>query len=133
MANPVGIDNFKFVDTWRNWVSRVAGTIATIAALATVICLLKDPPKKPASTPSATSQSSAQATQPAADESTVHWFYVAIVLWAVVPPVYFWFEHFFVWRGGGVPQSFDLHKYGQDVSRNIWLAFVALLLALYFK
>jgi hypothetical protein len=38
-----------------------------------------------------------------------------------------------IWKGAGIPDTFEQFKYGQEVSRNIWLAFVALLAGLYFK
>ena len=53
-----------------------------------------------------------------------------LILWAVAPPVWFLFEHFFIWKP---KPDFPEFKHGQEPSRNIWLAFVGVILALYFK
>jgi hypothetical protein len=109
-------DTVQYKEKWRKVLAPTAGILAAIAAIATIGALLLDPP----------TNNLAASGKPA-------WALVALVLWAVVPPMWFWLEHFYVWRGAGIADTFDLHKYGQEVSRNIWLAFVALLAALYFK
>lgn len=58
-----------------------------------------------------------------------------LILWAVVPPAWFWIEHHLIWQTA-IPAErgdFQHFKHSQELSRNIWLAFVALLAALYFK
>jgi 4-hydroxybenzoate polyprenyltransferase len=46
--------------------------------------------------------------------------YVTIAVWAIAPPVWFWFEYFTVYLRWGKPESFDLFKYGQQVAAAIW-------------
>jgi hypothetical protein len=43
-------------------------------------------------------------------------------LWAVGAPAWFWFEYFFLYRKDGLPGTFELYKYGQQVSVAIWAA-----------
>jgi hypothetical protein len=62
---------------------------------------------------------------------------VFIVLWTLLPPIWFWFEYFFdylrKWEPGHEPPpDFDVFKYGQDVSLRVWLAASSVLLVLYF-
>src|SRR5580698_7355589 len=64
-----------------------------------------------------------------------HWVATAqaIVLaaWVVLPPIWFWFENFFVYKDHGYPnEDWERFKYGQDQSSKIWLALVTALLAL---
>jgi hypothetical protein len=60
---------------------------------------------------------------------------VALILTALLPPLWLWIEYCFIWKvvGENCRPSLEEFKYGQEVSRNIWLAFVALLSALYFQ
>ena len=66
------------------------------------------------------------------------WVIPFLVFWTVVPPMYFWFDYFVLWhierRSGCVDSAcddLDAFKHGQEVSRNLWLAIVALLVAIY--
>ena len=60
---------------------------------------------------------------------------VILAVWTLVPPMWFWWEYFFLF-----PKAFpnadsderDRFKYGQDLSAKIWLAVVSVLLILYF-
>ena len=59
-----------------------------------------------------------------------------LVFWTIVPPMYFWFDYFVLWhleRKRGSSQFADLpeFKHGQELSRNLWLAIVAVLAAIY--
>ena len=59
-----------------------------------------------------------------------------LVLWTAVPPMYFWFDYFVLWhleKKRGSSQFVDLaeFKHGQELSRNLWLAIVAVLAAIY--
>jgi|GEM_PF-2806764 len=96
-------------DAWRIWLSFSAGLTAAIAGLITVVGLIREP--DPKGTP---------------------WARVALVLWTVIPPAYFWFEYFVMWKPTRAI-SLEEIKYDQEVCRNIWLAFVVLIAALYFK
>jgi hypothetical protein len=55
--------------------------------------------------------------------------YVFIGIWAVAPPVWFWCEYFFVYRAHGEQGTLELFKYGQDLSKAIWAAVLAGLIA----
>ena len=55
--------------------------------------------------------------------------YSVIGLWAVGPPVWFWFEYFYIYRAYGQPDTLDLFKCGQDVSKAIWAGVLAVLIA----
>ena len=61
---------------------------------------------------------------------------IVAIAWTVLPPIWFWYEYFFIYRKGHAdgtqPPDFDMFKYGQDVSAKIWLAVVAALFVLYF-
>tara|TARA_B100000315_G_scaffold255670_1_gene299648 strand:- start:18402 stop:18794 length:393 start_codon:yes stop_codon:yes gene_type:complete len=68
--------------------------------------------------------------------SKPEWAKNALIIWAVVPPLWFWFDYFFIWKTENLkddPIALEKFKYGQSVSRNVWLAFVVLLAAFYFK
>ena len=56
-----------------------------------------------------------------------------LAAWTLLPPIWFWLEYFVI-RPPTDPESasFDRYKYGQELSRNVWAAVVALLLVLYF-
>lgn len=58
------------------------------------------------------------------------WLYVAIGVWAVGPPVWFWSEYFFVYRKWGKDGTLELFKYGQQVAGAIWAGMLAGLIAL---
>jgi hypothetical protein len=57
-----------------------------------------------------------------------------IGLWVVVPPLWFWMEFCFFFEKGLTPFSndFEKFKYGQEVSKNLWLAISAILVLIYF-
>jgi hypothetical protein len=62
---------------------------------------------------------------------------IIIVLWTLLPPLYFWAEFYFYYKPrltdpSKKPDDFDLFKYGQEVSSKIWLAVISALLAIYF-
>ena len=55
--------------------------------------------------------------------------------WLLLPPVYFWYEYFYVYgrtRNAAARADLESFKYGQDVASKIWIAVVSALLALYF-
>lgn len=49
--------------------------------------------------------------------------------WFIGAPLWFWKEYFFIYRaaGGGLPESFEHFKYGQQVAAAIWAGFSAVL------
>jgi hypothetical protein len=59
-----------------------------------------------------------------------------LICWAVLPPIWFWYEYFFVYKPPKKDEAprtdFESFKYGQDVSSKIWIAVVSALLILYF-
>lgn len=54
---------------------------------------------------------------------------VLIALWAILPPVWFWIEYFFIYRLNGVPGTLEFFKYGQQTAAAIWAGTLAVLLA----
>lgn len=60
---------------------------------------------------------------------------ICLLITAILPPLWLWIEFCFIWRNADKDKRPTLEdfKYGQEVGRNIWLAFVGLTLALYFK
>lgn len=61
-----------------------------------------------------------------------------LVVWTIVPPMYFWFDYYVLWHIESQNKTtqfatLDEFKHGQELSRNLWLAIVALLAGLYFK
>jgi hypothetical protein len=57
---------------------------------------------------------------------------VVLVLWLVLPPIWFWFEQ--RWKSRLEPPSteFDRFKYSQEQAAKIWLALVTALFGIYF-
>ncbi len=51
-------------------------------------------------------------------------------IWAILPPLWFAFEYFHVYRLYGDPDLFDEFKHGQHVTATIWLGLAAFLGAL---
>jgi hypothetical protein len=56
--------------------------------------------------------------------------HIAIGVCAIVPPVWFWYEYFFVYRKWGKEGTLELFKYGQQVSVAIWAGVLASLIML---
>lgn len=46
--------------------------------------------------------------------------YILGAVWAVAPPVWFWYEFFFLYRVRGDPAGFEQFKHGQQVAVAIW-------------
>ena len=57
---------------------------------------------------------------------------VVLGIWVIVPPIWFWYEYFFLYSNATTKPGLDEFKHGQDQSSKIWLALVTLLLGLYF-
>src|SRR5262245_58251279 len=62
-----------------------------------------------------------------ADLSTVVLF---AVVWAVVPPVWSWFDYFYLFRCCGDRKQLEEFKHGQQVSAAVWAAIAVTLAAL---
>jgi hypothetical protein len=54
-----------------------------------------------------------------------------IAVWAIVPPVWFLLEYLFLYPKSG--RDFNEFKYGQDLSKAVWLAVGAAFYAIYLK
>jgi len=54
--------------------------------------------------------------------------------WIIVPPLWLWFEFCFLFDMGKTQFSNNLEKfkYGQELTKNLWLSISALLLLVYF-
>jgi hypothetical protein len=62
---------------------------------------------------------------------------LVLIAWTVLPPIYFWFEYWFVYLGDHrpghkTPDDLELFKYGQELSARMWLAATSCVLILYF-
>ena len=56
--------------------------------------------------------------------------FAIVGFWVIVPPVYFWCDWHFLCRD--IPQNkVDSVKHIHDLSRNIWVALVVILIALF--
>lgn len=56
--------------------------------------------------------------------------YVIVTLWTLVPPIWFWLEWFY--SNPNAPNfNAESFAHGHEVSRNIWVALVVVLVALF--
>lgn len=62
-------------------------------------------------------------------KKNVFYLYIAVAVWAVGPPFWFWIEYFGVYMRWGKTEAFDHFKYGQQVAAGIWAGVLASLLA----
>lgn len=53
--------------------------------------------------------------------------YLLLVAWAIIPPVWFVVEYFFVFLPHGIENSFKYFDYGQAVASKLWGAMSALI------
>ena len=56
--------------------------------------------------------------------------------WIFVPPLWLWYEYCFLYPDDpnlSPLERFERFKYGQELTRNLWLAVTAVLVLLYFK
>jgi hypothetical protein len=62
---------------------------------------------------------------------------IAGAAWAILPPVWFWYEYFYLFRVRGNPAAFEQFRYGQQLAIAIWagvgLALFALANSEHFK
>jgi hypothetical protein len=53
-----------------------------------------------------------------------------LCFWILVPPIWFWFEYYFLYTEG--KNGMEELKHGQDQSAKVWLALITVLFGLYF-
>ena len=56
--------------------------------------------------------------------------YVLIATWAILPPSWFWYEYFYIYREYGKKGTLELYKYGQQVSGAVWAGVLVVLFAI---
>jgi hypothetical protein len=57
---------------------------------------------------------------------------ILVALWSVLPPLWFFFEHFYYFPKHGNPQAgFAALKSAQDVTAKVWASIAILLAAMY--
>jgi hypothetical protein len=58
----------------------------------------------------------------------------AIILgtWILAPPIWFWYEYFYLFKRTQHQIKLGVFKYGQEQSSKIWFTLVTILLALFF-
>jgi hypothetical protein len=56
--------------------------------------------------------------------------HVIVGLWTLLPPIWFWLEWYFSPHAPGTP-LWDSMTHGHEVSRNIWVALVVVLVAVF--
>lgn len=52
-----------------------------------------------------------------------------LAAWTLLPPLWFWFEYFYLYKPFAPAGTFEAFKYGQDISAKIWAAIVAVITA----
>ena len=58
-------------------------------------------------------------TNDPAAKNALQW---AAAFWIVVPPMWFMFEYFSLFKSYGCEKLFETFKYGQDVASKAWIA-----------
>jgi hypothetical protein len=103
--------------SWRRWTVTAASWISAVLLILTVLFMLG---------------SFDECSCSSSKETARIW----LLVWAVFPPAWFWAEYHLIWlteKDVAKKRSFEEFKLSQETGRNIWLALVGLLLALYFK
>ncbi|MCE9611365.1 MAG: hypothetical protein K8R23_14310 [Chthoniobacter sp.] len=59
------------------------------------------------------------------------WAKAALAIWLVGPPVWFWFEYFWVFKDYGDFAQFEHFKYGQEQAAKIWAGTLVFLYAVH--
>ena len=104
----------NYTKGWRNWIVVAVGVLGAAGACYTVYLMFDSP---------------IEAEKPV-------WARNALIYWTVLPPLWFWAEYWLLWRSdvrSHADGALERLKYAQELGRNVWLAFVALLAAFYFK
>ncbi len=55
--------------------------------------------------------------------------YGVAAFWAVLPPVWFWFEYYYLYKRHGAVGTFELFKHGQQTAVAIWAGIALSLVA----
>lgn len=92
----------------KRWPSKIFGALIVVAGVASVLLAIQD-----------VSQCGAM-----------------IALWAVLPPIWLFFEYFYLLDQRALmdsanKQAFDLYRHGQDLTAKCWIGFVGLLYVIY--
>ncbi len=53
--------------------------------------------------------------------------YFMWVFWVIVPPSWFSFEYFYIFKEYGNATDLELFKYGQDIASKVWLSVVTII------
>jgi len=65
------------------------------------------------------------------------YLFIFHILWSIIPPIWFWYEFFHLYREYGEDETFEYFKYAQQLSIAIWVGILAslsfLLSSNYFK
>jgi hypothetical protein len=59
--------------------------------------------------------------------------YGLFAFWALVPPLWFTFDFYYLYKRYGAPGSFDMMQYGLQISDRFWAAILALLAAIIYR
>src|SRR4051812_8162917 len=54
-----------------------------------------------------------------------------VACWTILPPVWFWFEFFFIYQNYGLKEGFEAFKHGQQVAVAIWAGLLAFFVAVF--
>ena len=53
---------------------------------------------------------------------------LGVAFWTLGPPIWFWFEYFWLFKSFGDPAKLEEFKHGQQVSASIWAGVVAFMI-----
>lgn len=53
---------------------------------------------------------------------------IGVAFWTLAPPIWFWFEYFYLFKRFGHPEMLESFKHGQHVSTSIWAGVIAFML-----
>ena len=112
-SEPMKANQYSGTDKWKNTVVTIVAWVAAVLGALTVVamfCIKSNTNDK-------------------------LWPQLLLAFWAIVPAIWFWVEYHVVWRGASSANRVRLEEFAQsqETSRNLWLALVAVLLALFFS
>ena len=53
---------------------------------------------------------------------------LGVAFWTLGPPIWFWFEYFWLFKTFGNPDKLEEFKHGQQVSASIWAGVIAFMI-----